>query len=101
GISKAKLTASSNQEWNEEEKQLSDQLNAQLSLEEDYFLQILIHPVAHDHKSLGNGKTLYERLITSVRQYLGWSFPCPDFELKELSSQSNYSPIIGSSDRLF
>lgn len=86
------------QNW-QREKDLLDKELTTLPPLSDPILQIVIHPSNYE-KNLFDAKTLQSKLSRSCFFHGGWSFPCPDFEIRKGSYDlSGGSIILASSKR--
>lgn len=86
--------------WKNEISELSSKLDAELPLR-GHMLQVVAYPTNYDAYVLENGKTIKERLLASVGMHRGWSFPSPDFELREIQVSDKTDVIVQSSSRRF
>lgn len=86
--------------WKEKVNTALLELDALLPIKQ-HMLQIVAHPEAYDSHRLENSATLFDRLLKSVDICNGWSFPCPDFELREKAIPVGDKDIIHTFSRQF
>ncbi len=87
------------QNWKKEQDLIYKKLETLPKLS-DPILQIIIHPIQYE-KDLFDTKTLQSKLSRSCFFHRGWSFPCPDFEVRKESYTLSDGCLVHASSKRF